>query len=136
MKEIDLILLVDDSETDNLLHRIGLGQKLKNSTIVDFLHAENALNFLLQMQESSAEKNIVILLDIHMPEMSGWEFLEKYGATVPDWLKERIRIVVLSADETQEAEDKAKLNPYVNDFRLKPFNVQMFIDLVDYLQAK
>ena len=135
MSQIDLIVLVDDNETENLLHKIGLRKKLQKSAIVDFTHAQNALNFLLQMEEETADKQIALLLDLHMPEMSGWEFLEQYDTQIPQWLKSRIKIVILTSDETDAARQKAALNPHVFDFKLKPINIQMFIDLVNSLKA-
>jgi len=135
MSQIELIILVDDNETENLLHKIGLRKKLQKSTIVDFTHAQNALHFLLNMEEETADKHIALLLDLHMPEMSGWGFLEQYRLQVPQWLKDRIKIVILTSDETDAARKKAAKNPYVHDFKIKPINIQMFIDLVESLKA-
>ena len=74
MTEIESILLIDNSEIDNFInHKILEAHRVTN--IVSFKSADTALTFLLKTNI----KFQFILVDIHLPIMDGFEFIDKFN---------------------------------------------------------
>jgi CheY-like chemotaxis protein len=106
------ILLIDDSEPDLLFTRIVLERAQVAHEILSFESARDALGWL---RESGAHDADLILLDINMPGMNGFEFL---GAYEQEHLEPRAPAVVMltsSADpgDRRRAESFASVRGYV-----------------------
>lgn len=72
------VLLIDDSESDNFYH----ARKIRKMGITDNIHicygGQEALDFLKSELEGIHPQPTLIFLDINMPGMNGWEFLQEY----------------------------------------------------------
>lgn len=82
-----------------------------------FNHAKEALDFML-IKEASALPDI-LLLDLNMPVMNGWLFLEKF-ASIEQQLSKKIKIYLVSSSIWEEDLQRAKNNILVQDFISKP----------------
>ena len=88
--------------------------------VESYLHAEDAL-FALKKQQNEKALPDLILLDINMPVMDGWDFLTAFGQT--HWSK-TIPIWVLSSSDYPEDIRRARAYPTVQDVLLKPVSMQ------------
>jgi CheY-like chemotaxis protein len=70
------------------------------------------------------------LLDINMPGMSGWEFLEAYSK-LPEDKKKEINIVMLTSSLNPDDKIKSLRNPDVKEFINKPITVEKVQKLAD-----
>lgn len=114
MHAYDLIVLIDDDPINNLINR-RLICKLKLSPVIEeFLEAEEALPFIKSLDLSL---HILILVDINMPVMNGWDFLVEYANCCP---QRRDRIVMLSSSIDFQDRQRAKEFPGVSGFIEKP----------------
>jgi CheY-like chemotaxis protein len=120
LKPIDTIILVDDEEAVNFLNKTILRKQGISDKILDFQRAEDALNYLKKMDDPN--EKILILLDINMPIMNGWDFLRIYESMR---LNEKINPVIIMLTSSIDPYDyeKAKSFEFVNDYRTKPLNV-------------
>lgn len=75
-KLIDLVLLVDDDEAINFLNRIMVEESGITDNIIVYNHAKDALNKLKVELKNEEIKSIILFLDLNMPLMNGWEFLD------------------------------------------------------------
>ncbi|MEC9408483.1 MAG: response regulator [Pseudomonadota bacterium] len=71
------ILIVDDNPADAFLHRevlqgLGVAERL-----TDAEHGQAAISVLRERREQSARLPELVLLDVNMPVMDGWEFLDQ-----------------------------------------------------------
>ena len=88
------------------------------SAVIEFSNGLDALNFLKSTQEAE-ELPEVIFLDINMPVMNGWEFMEEF-AKIRNMLKKKIEIYILSSSTDSHDIKKAKSNPEIKDYIVKP----------------
>ncbi len=73
------ILLVDDDEINNFISIKLIKKALLNTEIMACLHGKYAIEQLLEIQKKDPNQlPDYILLDINMPIMNGWEFLDEY----------------------------------------------------------
>jgi len=73
MKPYKLIYILDDDELNNMLNRQFLNFSLPTAKVVTF---EDPLDLLKNLVKKRLDKPDLLLLDIAMPELTGWEFLD------------------------------------------------------------
>ena len=110
---------------DNLIDQFVTKKLLKKGLDVNPLFiANNGKEGIDWLIKNSDHKSLVIILDIQMPIMNGFEFLEEFSTLAED-LKNRIKIFVLSSTLDSDEIKKAKENKYVSDFWNKPFRLDL-----------
>ncbi|KAA6441499.1 response regulator [Dyadobacter flavalbus] len=113
-------LLIDDSAFDLLIYEKFLLKSGISESVRTFNSARDALKFLLD--EATSLPETIILLDLQMPDMNGFEFIEAYDAA-PDFLKEKIRIFMLSSTIDSRDIEKAKASTHIIDLLPKPLDI-------------
>lgn len=111
-------LLVDDNHIDRMVASMVLQQSLQDVDISEAVDGLEALNCLKNYGEDPPS-SLVILLDIRMPEMDGFEFLEEYDRLQIRW-KADIEIVMLSSSVDPRDLQRATNNKYVKGILSKP----------------
>lgn len=119
-------ILIDDSSLDLFFHgRIITISGLANS-VQSFNSAHDALEFL-QVSEKQIDENSIILLDLQMPGMNGFEFIDHFHH-LPESLKKKIRIYMLSSTIDTRDIEKARSSKYIIDLLSKPLDIQLLKD--------
>jgi CheY-like chemotaxis protein len=118
-KPIDLVMLVDDNDTDNFISKriieiTGFAQnvEVKNS-------GKSALDYLRENQDNVDMLPTLIFLDINMPIVDGFVFLyefEKFN----DNIKDKCKVIILSSSDNKRDIDKIVNNNHVIKFITKP----------------
>jgi response regulator RpfG family c-di-GMP phosphodiesterase len=111
-----LIMLIDDDPIVNFISSKVLNKYNEEFEILDFQKALDALYYLRQHPEKSPD---VIFLDLNMPEMDGWEFLQEY-----EKLNLRSDLYILTSSFAQRDVNKSKHYSKVKDFIIKPLTKQ------------
>lgn len=115
-------MLVDDDPLNNILSRMNLKRTFGNVEIKEFLIPENALAYIEQeYTNNQSEELITLFLDINMPSLSGWDFLEIFNDFAEPIINQ-FQIYMLSSSVDPADINRAKINPLVLDFIEKPLD--------------
>ncbi|MDB4903956.1 MAG: response regulator of RpoS [Mucilaginibacter sp.] len=123
------VLLVDDDEINNFISIKLIKKALLNTDIIACLNGKYAIDQLVDTQKKDPSKlPDYILLDINMPIMNGWEFLDEYKRLNIDPLG-KTKIFIISSSVFSNDINKARSYPLVKDFISKPLNVDKIVEL-------
>lgn len=131
MNKINTLYLVDDDRSFQFLAQEIIEPTNLVNQIRIFSNGLEALNFL---KAAKTLKDIpeIILLDINMPVMDGWEFLAGYMPLEPK-LGKKIAIYIVSSSISPSDMQRAKSISQVTDYIIKPVTEAQFIQLVKNL---
>lgn len=113
---LENVLVIDDDNVFNYLVEDAFEEANINCKVTFKTRAKEALNYLKDSLNPSPE---LIFLDINMPVMTGWEFLDEYEK-IKLHKTSKTKIVMLSSSIYKEDKDKAKEYNKVVDFITKP----------------
>lgn len=114
------ILIVDDNEIDVYVTKQVLLKENAAEYIITLYSAVDALRYLEEIGEDAEKIPEYIFLDIRMPEMDGFQFLNKYAAFPENMKKSKIFMLTSSRDPNDI--DRAKKYAFVAKFLTKPLS--------------
>lgn len=119
------ICIIDDDR----IYTYGISKIIKShlpgNELSSFENGRQALDAITKMAENNEDLPDMILLDIDMPEMNGWDFLHAFQK-VRDKIEKEIEIYVISSRVNDNNEELYKIewNQKVSDFIQKPVNIE------------
>jgi CheY-like chemotaxis protein len=116
------ILVIDDGEIDNIIFEKVVKRVMSNSRIDACNNAQSAIDKLMHINDTAPHLfPDYIFLDLTMPDMNGWDFLDEFRRLDIDPLKQS-KIYVLSSSISSKDINRSRTNPLVFDFISKPIN--------------
>jgi CheY-like chemotaxis protein len=125
------ILVVDDDETIVFLHEFMVKESGLSEEPISFYDGKRTLDYILANAES--QDAFLILLDINMPVMNGWEFLNairRYNFSNP------IFVVIVTSSLNTEDREKASTYKQVIDYIEKPVDSKVLKCLKELKEIK
>lgn len=130
MKKLNCILLVDDDEPTNFLNKMILEDVNCAETVEVAESGQSALRYLENASENGNPSSPdLIFLDINMPAMNGWEFLEQYSH-LDQSRKANVVIVMLTTSLNPDDRAKAGKIPDVSGFETKPLTPEKLQSII------
>ncbi len=120
------ILIIDDSDPDLLYSRLMVERAHIADSVVTFGTGQEALDYL---QRADAPPVDAILLDINMPEMNGFAFLECYEALQPERRHSAVVVMLTSSPDPHDRE-RAQSFASVKGYITKPIDAESAHKLV------
>lgn len=124
------VMVIDDNPVDRYVAERIFKKHAFAEEIICVESARKGLEYLISLKDVPDQLPHLIFLDIMMPEMNGFEFLEAYKA-LPETIRKHCIIMMLTTSIHTDDHEKASENPYVNRFLNKPLNGRMLKDLED-----
>ena len=133
MKPLERILLVDDDSVTNMMHRRVIERSNRARAIDVATDGQEALDILHADIAAGRPLPELILLDINMPGMGGFEFLEHYAGLNIDPDAQLI-IVMLSTSLLRADHIRAEADPNVHSFCDKPLRLEKLLEMIEDFQ--
>ena len=125
------VIMIDDNEDDLLFTRIAFERCGREADLMQFVKAQDALDYLAggEMTEPA-----LVLLDINMPGMSGFDFLQAYEQLAQE-SRTSLIVVMLTSSNDERDKQRAFQSPMVKDYVNKPISRPRAAELLDLLNA-
>ncbi len=130
MKAFNMIFIVDDDPIHQQISQIMLERLGVTKQIMKFCDAEEVLTYLKQHLQDAAAMPDVILLDLNMPVMDGWDFLNEY-ATLYHQIPQKVRIYVLTSSIDEKDKERVGQYHFVNGYLTKPLAQGVMMKLLE-----
>jgi CheY-like chemotaxis protein len=113
-------LVIDDSYIDRLVSGMLVRHAYSVTEVYEVNGGQQGLDWLIT-EGTKSNKKLIILLDIMMPQMSGFEFLERFDK-LDKALQDKTTIVMLSSTLDHDDMQRAKKHPHVKKLLSKPLS--------------
>lgn len=112
-------IVVDDDSVNNLICRKVIRHLFPKADVVTFTNPETALTYIKSTYANSSGNETILLLDLNMPILSGWDFLEVFEDFDAN-IKGQVKIYILSSSIDQNDKDCAANNKNISGYIEKP----------------
>jgi len=122
------VMVIDDNRIDLYIASRMITYNNFGKKVMQYSSAIEALKYLQENQENIPELPEVILLDIYMPGMSGFEFMKKYDK-LSTAIKKICRVFIISSSLDEQDLNRANNNKNIVAMKEKPLTKEFLIDL-------
>ncbi len=124
--------IIDDDQIYQLVMKRTIEQTGLVKSILQFYDGEEAIGYFREMYEVIEALPELILLDINMPYMNGWQFLDEFIKI--DFKKEyKLTIFIVTSSSTAEDMNKAKQYSVVTGYHVKPITKSKFEEMMQLI---
>jgi len=128
-EDTQTICVIDDDKIQHFTIEKSIQLQGISKTLLSFLNGEEAIIFLNKNLENLSMLPDIIFLDINMPVINGWQFLQQY-ASIKEEIKKNIKIYVVSSSINENEINMAKANINVSGFLSKPLKPEELRNII------
>jgi len=119
-EEMPRFITIDDDPVNNLICKLTIEMVADKPEVITFTDAGQGFDYIQRQYATNPNQPpTVLLLDINMPVMSGWEFLERFDNLGED-VKKLFKIFILSSSVDERDKQRSYANKNVSAFLVKP----------------
>jgi two-component system chemotaxis response regulator CheY len=120
-------LLIDDDDIICVVHPAIIRQVFPNATVEVIQSATEAMDYIQTMVERNAEVPVAVFIDINMPEINGFNLIEKLSPEAKEFLSQSA-LYMLSSSVDQRDLDRVDASAIIKGFVGKPLTAQFLKD--------
>lgn len=132
MKGIKILTIIDDDEIFVYLTKRTIRQTGLVEHIEVFNNGLDALDFLDHNKDNAPALPEIIFLDLNMPIMDGWQFLEEFSKIIPK-IQKSITVYICSSSISPDDISRAESNNEVTDYIIKPITKDILMEVIEKL---
>lgn len=121
---LQTVWIIDDDEIYKYGFRKFVTMKQLCGNVIDFSNGRDAMDYLTDPKNNELLPD-VIFLDIDMPQMDGWDFIEAFR-TIKIRLTRKISIFMVTSSISYQDIVRAKNHSDITEYVVKPVNSQQF----------
>ncbi len=123
------MLFIDDDKATNFFNERVANNYGFFKKIITVQSGIEGLDYLMSCHSNNNPKPDLIFLDINMPAMNGWEFLDRFNALSEEYIR-GIKIVILTTSSEPSDIDKFNKNNSLLDYVNKPINLDVLTNVM------
>jgi len=130
-----ILCFVDNDEVYLFLIRKMIEKKYDGSKMLEFYNGLEAIEFIKENIQDTLLLPDIIFLDINMPVMDGWEFIESFKR-IKHEIAKPITIYMVSSSVDDADIERAKNIPEISEFVCKPMTIEkvnQIFEVADYV---
>ncbi|MEW5676900.1 response regulator [Flavobacterium enshiense] len=132
MSQLKTLALIDDDEIIVYLTQRIVSETKLVDLIQVFRNGKEAIDYIVENKNNPQLLPEIIFLDLSMPIMDGWEFLENYIG-LKNEIEKSIIIYVITSSTSSEDMKRVKNIKEVSDYLVKPVTKAQFISVINQL---
>jgi CheY-like chemotaxis protein len=117
--KFERVMIIDDNVIDLYISKRLIIKNLFGKNVLEYFSAEKALKYLQDHQETVYLLPQIIFIDIYMPVMSGFEFMEAYEK-LPKNLKNNCKVFIISSTIDENDIERSNKDKNITAFHVKP----------------
>tara|TARA_Y100001956_G_C4120200_1_gene186986 strand:- start:1654 stop:2052 length:399 start_codon:yes stop_codon:yes gene_type:complete len=129
-KIFNLVLLIDDDVNDIWFHKRIIQKTMFATEVIAFENGKKALQFISKIENPKPD---IIFLDLYMPKMDGWEFIEEYQK-LPEKITAAIQLFILTSSVSATNQTKSLSYKWIKAFYEKPITKEMLQNITNLSQ--
>ena len=127
--KLNCILLIDDDKTTNTLNEMVIRQTGCADKVVTARNGIEALQYLKSEDKGKYPRPDLIFLDVNMPGMDGWEFIQEYNKLDKKY-HGNVIVVMLTTSINPDDRYRSLEMAGLNDFMNKPLTRVQFTEII------
>jgi CheY-like chemotaxis protein len=130
MKKNSIICIIDDEEINQFILKTIIKNINKEIRTLSYNNGEEALHSLTELMISIDQLPDIILLDINMPVMGGWQFMDEFVKIIPQ-IDKKISIYIISSSSAPDDKKKAKSYIEIEGYLTRPIEPYLLKDIFE-----
>lgn len=119
---VETVLMIDDDKATIFINKRIINRHNKFNNVVSALGGVEGLKYLKSIDKNDDKKPQLIFLDLNMPCMSGWDFIEEYK-NLDQEIINGVKLIILTTSSDPKDISKSKKMDTVNGFINKPLSL-------------